>query len=251
MKLSLLGAGPGDAELITMKAVRILGEADVVMYDALANESLLTYVKPEAELIYVGKRKGMHSVSQDEINRIILENVKAGKHVARLKGGDPVVFGRGFEEMEMVEKYGVEVELVPGISSSVAVPCLAGVPVTKRGVSESFWVLTGHTKSSQLPEDMYLAARSNATVIILMGMSKLAEICQVFIDAGKEDLPAAIIQEGSTDRERMVVGEVGTIAEKSKKEGVSNPAVIVFGETVKCSPEYLKSEVNRQINAYV
>lgn len=250
MKLSLIGAGPGDAELITLKAVRLLKEADIILYDALANQALLSHAGPMAEIIYVGKRKGQHSVSQDEINRIIVENVLSGKHVVRLKGGDPVIFGRGFEEMEMVAKLGIETELVPGISSSVGVPTMAGIPVTKRGMSESFWVLTGHTKSGELPKDMTLAAQSNATVIVLMGMSKLSEICAIFSKAGKPDLPVAIIQEGTTAKQKVAVGQVSTICQEVESKGLKNPAVIVFGETVKCSPDYIMNYLEKEVLAY-
>jgi uroporphyrin-III C-methyltransferase len=241
MKLSLIGAGPGDAELITLKAVRVLGEADVVLYDALANEEFLRYASEGAEIIYVGKRKGFHSVSQSEINRIIVQNALAGKHVVRLKGGDPVVFGRGFEEMEFAESFGIETALVPGISSSVAVPSIAGIPVTKRGVSESFWVITGHTKDGSLPKDMKLAAQSNATIVILMGISKLNEICEIFMRYGRADLPAGVIENGTRPDQRIITATVNNISEKVTEHGFRNPAIIVFGETVSCCPEYMKA----------
>ncbi|WP_304237736.1 uroporphyrinogen-III C-methyltransferase [Jiulongibacter sediminis] len=250
MKLSLIGAGPGDAELITLKAIRRLNEADVILYDALANQALLGHAEPKAEIIYVGKRKGQHSVSQEEINRIIVTNVLSGKHVVRLKGGDPVIFGRGFEEMDMVKKLGIYVEIIPGISSSVGVPTLAGVPVTKRGISESYWVLTGHTKSGKLPKDMALAAQSNATVIVLMGMSKLSEICDIFSNAGKDKLPVAIIQDGTTERQKIAVAQVNSICDEVASKGLKNPAVIVFGETVKCSPDYVMKYLQKEVLAY-
>ncbi|WP_341226706.1 uroporphyrinogen-III C-methyltransferase [uncultured Arcticibacterium sp.] len=241
MKLSLIGAGPGDPDLITLKAIKTLAAADVILYDALANPCLLSYASKEAELVYVGKRLGQHSVSQDEINRIILQNTLAGKHVARLKGGDPVIFGRGFEEMDYVSAYGVETEIIPGISSSVAVPSLKGIPVTKRGMAESFWVITGHTKDRKLPKDMKLAAQSSATIVILMGISKIEEIMEIFSANGKKATPVAIIQNGTTPEEKTITGEVFNIAEKAKTNNIQSPAIIVIGETVRLCPDYINS----------
>jgi uroporphyrin-III C-methyltransferase len=239
MKLSLVGSGPGDAELITLKALKALNSADVILYDALANPSLLTYRKADAEVVFVGKRFGKHSVSQDEINRIIVYNALEGKHVVRLKGGDPVIFGRAFEEIEYVESFGIATEIIPGISSCVAVPSLNRIPVTKRGVADSFWVLTGHTKEGTLPKDMALAAQSSATIIILMGLHKIEEIMALFAKHGKENTPVAVIQNGSRPDEKMVLGEVNTIEKKISDQGITSPAVIVIGETVKSCPQYL------------
>ena len=241
MKLSLIGAGPGDPDLITLKAIKALALADVILYDALANPCLLCYASKEAELVYVGKRLGQHSVSQGEINRIILQNTLAGKHVARLKGGDPVIFGRGFEEMDYVRTYGVKTEIIPGISSSVAVPSLKGIPVTKRGIAESFWVITGHTKNRELPKDMELAAKSSATIVILMGISKIDDIMAVFSANGKKNTPVAIIQNGTTPEEKTITGEVFNIAEKVKTNNIKSPAIIVIGETVRLCPDYINS----------
>ena len=247
MKLSLVGAGPGDFELITLKAVRVIGEGNIILYDALASEEFLCYASAEAEIVYVGKRKGMHSVSQTEINRIIVENALAGKHVVRLKGGDPVVFGRGFEEMEFAASFGIETQLIPGISSSVAVPSMSNIPVTKRGVSESFWVLTGHTKDGELPADMELAAKSNATIVVLMGITKLPEICDIFMAEGKQRLPVGIIQNGTRENQKMLVGEVENIVEAVKVTGITNPAVIIFGETVRSCPEYVERKLKEEV----
>jgi uroporphyrin-III C-methyltransferase len=239
MKVSLVGAGPGDADLITLKAIKAIKNADIILYDALANPSLLEYKKQEAEAVFVGKRFGKHSVSQDEINRIIVLNALEGKHVVRLKGGDPVVFGRAFEEIEYVETFGIETEIIPGISSCVAVPSLNRIPVTKRGVADSFWVLTGHTKEGTLPKDMALAAQSSATIIILMGLHKIEEIMNLFSKHGKENTPVAVIQNGSRPDEKMILGEVNSIEKKIIEQGIASPAVIVIGETVKSCPQYL------------
>ncbi len=244
MKLTLIGAGPGDPELITLKAIKALAGADVILYDALANRQLLDYAQPQAEIIYVGKRMGRHSVSQTEINRIIVENGLAGKHVVRLKGGDPVVFGRGFEEMEYAASFGIETVLIPGISSSIAAPALAGVPVTRRGVSESFWVLTGHTKDGKLPQDIHLAARSQATIVILMGMSLLNEICAVFSGHGKSEVPVGIIENGSRPEQRLVISTIDRIYKEVQQKGIRNPAVIVIGEVVRTASEELIAKVS-------
>jgi len=246
MKLSIVGAGPGHPELITLRAIKVLGQASVILYDALANKSLLQYGHKEAERVYVGKRLGKHSISQEEINRIIKENLLQGKHVVRLKGGDPIIFGRGFEELEMAKELQAETEVVPGISSCVAVPSSCGIPVTRRGQSESFWVLTGHTKNGGIPADMHLAAQSNATIVILMGLSKIVEIQDIFMTHDKGHLPVAVIQNGTTPEEKCVLGEVHNIVSKIIENGLSNPAIIVIGETVKNSPSYVQTYLEKQ-----
>ncbi|MGB5821095.1 MAG: uroporphyrinogen-III C-methyltransferase [Saonia sp.] len=229
--LTVVGAGPGDVELITIKAIRALASADVVLYDALVNPELLDYA-PKAEHIYVGKRKGCYAYQQEQINELIVSRARTHGHVVRLKGGDPFVFGRGAEEMEYAKKYGLEVEMVPGISSSLAVPAAQHIPVTKRGSAESFWVITGTTKAHKLSTDVQLAAKSNATVVILMGMGKLSEIVELFKEEGKSETPIAIIQNGTRDNEKIGVGTIRTIEAKVKKQGLANPAIIIIGEVV-------------------
>jgi len=230
-KLTVLGAGPGDPELITLKAIRALEEADVVLYDALVSTELLKYA-PHAEHVFVGKRKGCYAYQQDQINELIVSRAKSHGHVVRLKGGDPFVFGRGAEEMEYAAGQGVDVAFVPGISSSLAVPAYQHIPLTKRGVSESFWVITGTTKEHQLSNDVALAAKSTATVVILMGMSKLSEIVAVFKAEGKADIPVGIIQNGTTPMEKVGIGTVNSIEEIVKSQELSNPAIIIIGEVV-------------------
>ena len=204
-KLTVVGAGPGDPELITLKAIKALQRADVVLYDALVNAELLDHVNPNAELIFVGKRRGCYRYQQEQINELIVARGKSHGHVVRLKGGDPFIFGRGSEEMEYAAQHGLEVAMVPGISSSIAVPAYQNVPLTKRGSAESFWVITGTTKQHKLSEDVALAAKSNATVVILMGMGKLSQITSLFEQEGKGDVPVAIIQEGTTPQENFEV----------------------------------------------
>lgn len=231
-KLSVVGAGPGDVDLITIKAIKVLNTADVVLYDALVNEDLLTHIHPNAELIFVGKRKGCYHYQQEQINELIVARAHSHGHVVRLKGGDPFIFGRGAEEMEYAAIYGIEVAMVPGISSSLAVPAYQNIPLTKRGSAESFWVITGTTKEHKLSNDVALAAKSNATVVILMGMGKLPEIVKLFQHESKSQLPVAIIQNGTTVHEKVGIATIDTILGVVEKEELSNPAIIVIGEVV-------------------
>jgi len=230
-KLSLVGAGPGDPELITLKGINTLKSADVILYDALVNPKLLEYA-PQAKKIFVGKRKGFHRYTQDEINQKIVDNAYEHGHVVRLKGGDPFVFGRGSEEIDYVENYGLHTDIIPGISSSIAVPSSIGIPLTKRGVSESFWVITGCTSDRQLSMDVRLAAQSSATVVILMGMHKLDQITTVFKELGKGETPAAVIQNGTMDNQRSGVGTINDIEEIVKLNKLSSPAIIILGDVV-------------------
>ncbi len=231
-KLTVVGAGPGDLELITLKGIKALECADVVLYDALVDSALLEYA-PNAEHIFVGKRKGCYRYQQEQINELIVQRASEGRHVVRLKGGDPFVFGRGAEEMEYAAQKGIDVAVVPGISSSVSVPASQNIPVTKRGAAESFWVITGTTKEHKLSKDVALAAKSNATVVILMGMSKLGEIMELFKEEGKQNTPVAIIQNGTTDNEKVGIGTVASIEHKAKGQQLANPAIIIIGEVVK------------------
>ena len=231
-KLTVVGAGPGDPDLITLKAVKVLKRADVVLYDALVNENLLDYTKPSAELIFVGKRRGCYKYKQEQINELIVARAKSDGHVVRLKGGDPFIFGRGAEEMEYAASFGLETAIVPGISSSLAVPAYQNIPLTKRGSAESFWVITGTNKQHKLSEDIALSTKSNATVVILMGMAKLPEIVKLFQKQGKNNLPVAVIQNGTTVREKIGIGTVDTIEKVVYKNNLSNPAIIVFGAVV-------------------
>lgn len=239
-KLTVVGAGPGDVELITLKAIKALKEADVVLYDALINKELLEYTKPNAELIFVGKRKGCYSYQQEQINELIVARAFSHGHVVRLKGGDPFIFGRGAEEMEYAAKHGVDVAMVPGISSSFAVPANQNIPLTKRGSSESFWVITGTTKDHNLSEDIKLAAKSTATVVILMGMGKLSEIVRLFQREQKHDLPVAIIQNGTREDEKIGIGTVNSIEAIVAEKELSNPAIIILGNVVKHKQQLLQ-----------
>jgi len=236
-KITLVGAGPGDAELITVKGLKALSAADVVLYDALVNTELLKYTRKEAKRIFVGKRSNSHVYSQDEINKMIVEYAFTFGHVVRLKGGDPFVFGRGHEELAYAELFNIKVEVIPGISSSYAVPELQHIPLTKRGINESFWVITATTSSGELSRDVYKAAETNAAIVILMGMQKLKEISEIFVQAGKSETPAAIIQNGSMPEERIGICRVEHLEKLAFQKKLGSPAVIIIGEVVKLHPE--------------
>ncbi|MDC9723776.1 MAG: uroporphyrinogen-III C-methyltransferase [Urechidicola sp.] len=231
-KLTIVGAGPGDPDLITLKAIKALESAKVILYDALINEDLLNYVSYEAETIFVGKRKGCYAYQQDQINELIVSRAKSDGHVVRLKGGDPFIFGRGAEEIDYARQFGIETYMVPGISSAMAVPANQGIPLTKRGVSESFWVITGTTKSHKLSIDIALAAKSTATVVILMGMAKLDEIVKVFSAENKQTTPVAIIQNGTMENEKSGFGTIKTISQVVAEKELTSPAIIIIGEVV-------------------
>ncbi|WP_378185556.1 uroporphyrinogen-III C-methyltransferase [Aquimarina sp. W85] len=230
--LTVVGAGPGDPELITVKAIRALSTADVILYDALVNEVLLEYAPKKAEKIFVGKRKGCYAYQQEQINSLIVYKAKLGLHVIRLKGGDPFVFGRGSEEIDEAKSHGIKTAIVPGISSAIAVPAYQGIPLTKRGVAESFWVITGTTRTHRVSSDIEIAAQSDATVVILMGMSKLSEIVAIFAAQNKTKIPVAIIQNGTTLQEEFVTGTIDTIEQLVKEKKLTSPAIIVIGEVV-------------------
>ncbi len=249
--LSLVGAGPGDPELVTLKALRTLEKADVILYDALVNSELLNYAPEHCEKIFVGKRAGQHKFPQEEINRLIVKYAFTHGHVVRLKGGDPFVFGRGHEELEYAQSFGIEVSIVPGISSAVSVPALQQIPLTKRGLSESFWVITGTTRTGQISQDVALAAQSTATVIILMGTRKLAEITEIFQQNQKGHTGVAIIRNGSLENEQRVIGTINTIQALAEKEKIGAPAVIIIGEVVQTHPEFQRQSayIHRELIA--
>lgn len=238
-KLSLVGAGPGDPELITLKGLRALQSAEVIFYDDLVDTALLEWTQRGAIRQYVGKRMGRASFSQEEINELIVDMAFRYGHVVRLKGGDPFVFGRGHEEMIYASVRGVSCEVIPGISSCIAAAGSQGIPVTRRGVSESFWVITGTTREGRLSEDLHLAARSEATVVVLMGLSKLDEICDLYLKNGRPDMPVAVIQNGTRRHERYVTGTISEISERVREEGLGCPAVIVIGKVVELDPRFV------------
>jgi uroporphyrin-III C-methyltransferase len=249
-RLLLVGAGPGDPELITLKAIRALSTADAILYDALANPELLNYAKATCHIEFVGKRFGCHHLSQQEINDRIVDLGKTHAKVVRLKGGDPFVFGRAQDEIDAAEAAGMEVEIVPGISSALAVAATNRIPLTCRGINESFWVTTGTNSNGDLSSDIQWAARSTATVVILMAMSKLEAIMDIFCHYGKGDIPVAIIQNGTCHNEKKIIGTVKDIQFRSEAAGMSNPAIIVIGEVVALSSEKINTLINQEFAQY-
>ena len=232
----LVGAGPGDPELITHKGLRLLGIADVVIHDRLIPPELLWEARPDAELIDAGKQPTKHRLSQESINETIVDRALEGKTVLRLKGGDPLVFGRGGEEALVCHKYGIPFEIVPGVSSAHAVPAYAGIPLTHRHLSSCFTVITGH-EDPQEPEnsiDYQALANIGGTIVILMGVKHLPRITRALIARGLADeTPAAIIEWGTIPRQRTLIGTVATIADLAREEQLQAPAITVIGEVVR------------------
>jgi uroporphyrin-III C-methyltransferase len=231
-KVTLVGAGPGDPDLITIKGVNTIRSADIVLYDALVSPEILSLIPRGVPSLCVGKRAGAHSYKQEEINELIVEFAYLYGHVVRLKGGDPFVFGRASEEIAFAEAHGVSVSVVPGISSALAVPASLNIPVTARGISESFWVVTGTTQSGEISRDIALAAQSSATVVILMGLSKIQDIMEQFGLHGKHDTPVAVIQNGTLPNQKNIIGKVSTIVGLASQAQVGSPAIIIVGEVV-------------------
>ncbi|MDQ1089724.1 uroporphyrin-III C-methyltransferase [Siphonobacter sp. SORGH_AS 1065] len=239
-RLTLIGAGPGDAELITLKGIRALKQADVVLYDDLANQELLEYAPMEVPKYYVGKRIGKASHTQEEINAMIVAMAHEYGHVVRLKGGDSYVFGRGHEESTYAQEKGIPCQVIPGVSSCIAVPASQDIPVTRRGVSESFWVITGTTRHGELSDDLKLAAQSKATVVVLMGLHKINDLCELYEYYGRGNLPMAVIQNGTRPDERCLLGTVSEMPQLVAENGVGAPAILVIGEVVTLHPHYIQ-----------
>ena len=237
-KLILVGAGPGDPELFSLKGVKALKQADVVLYDALVDPELLDYVSDNCEVIFVGKQKGVCQFKQEDIHSLIVGKAKSKGTVVRLKGGDPYIFGRGHEEKVYAEKNDIPVEIIPGVSSFYSVPELQGIPLTRRGINESFIVVTATTKDHTLSEDIIRASKLQSTVVVLMGMHKLPEIVEVFKKEGKADLPVSIIQKGSTKDERIGLGTINTIVDVVESQQLKSPAIIIIGEVVRLHKDY-------------
>ena len=231
-KVYLTGAGPGDIELMTVKALRVVKQADAIIYDRLANPDILEEAKDGCEFIYVGKEDGRHIMPQDEINEVIYQNALKYENVVRLKGGDPFVFGRGGEEALYLLERNIKFDVIPGITSAISAPAYAGIPVTHRGVAVSFRVVTGHEspnkKVSQIPWDNF---KTDDTIIFLMGLHNLPKISKKLIEIGKAaDYPVAVISRGTTVEQTVVVGTLSDIVEKAKD--VPTPALIVVGRVV-------------------
>nr|WP_294860402.1 uroporphyrinogen-III C-methyltransferase [uncultured Fluviicola sp.] len=236
-RISLVGAGPGDVELISVKGLDRLKKAKVVLYDALVNEELLTYA-PTAKKIFVGKRKGFKAYEQEEINQLMVDSANELGHVVRLKGGDSFVFGRGMEEILFARQHQVPTEVIPGISSSISVPALAEIPVTHRGISNSFLVLSATLADGSLNPEIKKARELNATIIILMGIAQLPKIVELYQLVNKGQIPVSIVYNGSLETQEEVFGTIDTIITENKQVSASGPGVIVIGEVVSLAGNY-------------
>lgn len=246
-KVTLVGAGPGSADLISVRGLRVLQQADAVLYDALLDTALLDEVPEQIPKIYVGKRCGEHSFSQDEINKMLVENAFVYGHVVRLKGGDPFVFGRGSEEMEYVESFGIPIEVVPGVSSAIAVPASQGISITKRGVSSSFWVVTATTTTGSFSKDFQLAAQSSATLVILMGVRKVVEIVNQIAKYRMGYTPMAIVQNGTLPNENCITGTLDDAVLMSGEIDLSCPGIIIIGDVVADHPSFFEDAIQRVV----
>ncbi|WP_251153086.1 uroporphyrinogen-III C-methyltransferase [Cellulosimicrobium sp. Marseille-Q4280] len=231
--VALVGGGPGDLGLISVRGRRLLAEADVVVADRLGPRGLLDELADDVVVVDVGKTPGHHPVPQSEINAILVHHALVGRRVVRLKGGDPYVFGRGGEELDACREHGIPVEVVPGVTSAVSVPAAAGIPVTHRGVSRGFTVLTGHEDVGKVP------AATDHTVVLLMGVSRLAETADALVAQGHSpETPVAVVEDGYGPRQRTTVGTLATIADRAREAGVRPPAVTVVGDVVRLSPAW-------------
>ncbi|WP_051293116.1 uroporphyrinogen-III C-methyltransferase [Olivibacter sitiensis] len=233
-RITLVGAGPGDPELISLKGIKALKSADVVIYDALVDESLLEYSPKHAPRVYVGSHRGDENFSQATVNRLMVDYAINFGHVVRLKGGDLFVFGRGYEELEYAAKYGIPTAIVPGISSAISVPGLQGIPVTHNGTSDSLWILSGSEEGTSLPAEMYRAAQSDATVVVLLAFNQLSEIVSIYQSSDKGQLPAAVIQNGSMKNEKIALGVIDDIEQVVQDTCISDdgPILLIFGDAV-------------------
>ncbi|MFC4075771.1 uroporphyrinogen-III C-methyltransferase [Salinithrix halophila] len=234
-KVYLVGGGPGDPELITLKGVRAIREADVILYDRLINNELLNHARPGADLIYCGKLPDYHTMKQETINKFLIKHAASGKVVTRLKGGDPFVFGRGGEEAQALAKNGIPFEVVPGITSGIAAPAYAGIPVTHREYGSTFAFVTGHRKEGEDEELKWESlAKGIDTLAIYMGVKNLPYIQERLLSHGKSPkTPVALVQWGTTGEQRTVTGTLNTIAEEALRHEVTNPTLIVVGEVVR------------------
>ena len=238
-KVFIIGAGPGDPGLITLRGAECIGQADVIVYDYLANEEFLRRARKDARLIYVGKKGGDHTLPQGEINRILVDEALEGLTVARLKGGDPFIFGRGGEEAEVLHEAGIPFEVVPGVTSAIAVPAFAGIPLTHRGYTSTVAFVTGHEDPAKGKSDIDWRALSGiGTLVFLMGVRNLATIARNLVEGGKApDTPAALIRWGTTPGQQTLTGTLADIAAKAKKQGFKPPSILVVGEVVALRPK--------------
>lgn len=239
-KVWLVGAGPGDVGLFTVKGMQVLKRAEVVVYDSLVGQGILSQIPENARCINVGKRASNHTMPQEEINRILVREAKNGFRVVRLKGGDPFLFGRGGEELELLTKEGIPYEIVPGVTSPISVPAYNGIPVTHRDFTSSLHIITGHKKQGEAYDiDFEALVRTKGTLVFLMGVSALGDICRALIKAGMDtQMPAAILQKGTTAGQKRIVATVSTLEDEVKRQGIETPAIIVVGKVCALAKEF-------------
>ena len=247
-KVYIVGAGPGDPELLTLKALRLIKSADVILYDRLINQEILLFAKPDCELVYVGKEDGKHTIEQEKINELLLKYAHTREVVVRLKGGDPFIFGRGGEEALFLAEHGIEFEVVPGVSSFYSVPAYAGIPITFRGISSSFAVITGHEDPRKERSSIdWESLKGINTLIVLMGVSRRKEIARRLIEIGRDPKePVAFIENGTTERQRVILTDLYELSTNPPE--VSPPAIMVEGSVVRLREKLVSFNFVLKIN---
>jgi len=247
-KVYIVGAGPGDPELLTLKALRLIKSADVILYDRLINQEILLFAKPDCELVYVGKEDGKHTIEQEKINELLLRYAHTKEVVVRLKGGDPFIFGRGGEEALFLAEHGIEFEVVPGVSSFYSVPAYAGIPITFRGISSSFAVITGHEDPRKERSSIdWKSLKGINTLIVLMGVSRREEIARRLIEIGRDPKePVAFIENGTTERQRVILTDLYELSTNPPE--VNPPAIMVVGSVVRLREKLVSFNFVLKIN---
>lgn len=234
----LVGGGPGDPELLTLKAARLIGKADVLVYDNLIGKGILDLARPDAKLIYAGKESSRHTLPQDEINHLLVRLAKDHACVVRLKGGDPFIFGRGGEELEILARNHVPFEVVPGVTAAAGCAAYAGFPLTHREHAQMLTFATGHLKNGTVDLDWQTLARPNQTVVFYMGIGGLGEISRQLIAHGRSpETPAGVVQQGTTRQQRVVVANLATLEEKVREAGITAPGLIFVGSVISLQPQ--------------
>ena len=232
-KVHLVGAGPGDPDLITVKALKLLQTADAIVYDRLANSELLEHAQAHCDLIYVGKKKDQHSLPQEQICELLMLLARCGKNVVRLKGGDPFIFGRGGEEIEYLQQHDIGCQIVPGITAAIGCAASTQIPLTHRDHAHAVTFITGHRQNGQMHINWDLALQKDSTVVFYMGLSNIGEITSQLIERGcSSSMPFAVVSEGTSNQQQVVVGTVSDIAKKVQQTAVTSPALLIMGEVV-------------------
>lgn len=248
-KVILVGAGPGDIELITIKGLKAIQKADIIFYDALVNPELLKEAQTSTEFVYVGKKRNQKTFSQAQINQLLVDATRQHNIVVRLKGGDPFVFGRGSEELNYLEDHGIKTEIIPGISSALAVPATQGIPLTMRGINESFFVITGTTSNGKVSKDLQFGAMSSATLVILMGLKNLPVIMRETLRFRNENTPFAVIQNGTLENENIIIDNLKNYNSVIPQIDYTQPGIIVIGDTISEHPAFFEEEIQRVLES--